>query len=248
LDGAADPDMANRVETLIMGRIDHNAALAHQYIMRDDIQSLPPEIRLAWTRFIVGLLIRSPANIWKVYERMINPTKNEKKQIRRILGGRRYEDISEIEMKRFALYTVARLTQNLEVEAVINAMRWRMYDIGLPELRFLTSDRPVIMTDGIGRKGGHLAVPVSPRKLFLAFADEGIERETRSRSPWDIVDTVNERVLRSAIEVAWDTDNERLRYADRRCRPDGSHQARRSWTLPHRKIDRGGGSLPKTLF
>jgi hypothetical protein len=29
LDGAADPDMANRVETLIMGRIDHNAALAH---------------------------------------------------------------------------------------------------------------------------------------------------------------------------------------------------------------------------
>jgi hypothetical protein len=222
LDGAANPEVANRIETVVMGRIDHNAAVAHQYIIQDNIRGLPPEIKLAWTRFIVGLLIRSPANIRNVYEKMMNPSKNERKQIQKIMGGRGVEDIPEVEMKRFALYTVARMTQNPDVEKVINTMRWSMYDLGLPELRFFTSDRPVIMSRAIGQKGGHLAIPVSPRKLFLAFYDEDIEKETKTRSPWNIVDTVNERVLRSAIEIAWDTDNKRLPYVQQHLSAEAS--------------------------
>jgi len=224
LDGAADIDVANRVETLVMGRIDHNAAIAHQYIMRDDVKGLPAPVKLAWTRFIVGLLIRSPANIANVYNKMINPTASERKQIGKILGkGLRYEDISKDDMKRFALYTIARLTQNPELEAVINKMRWVMYDLPLPELRFFTSDRPVIMTNAIGVKGGHIALPVSPRKLFLAFADQDIENETKSRSPWDIADTVNERVLRSAITFAWGTNSCRLPYVQEHLSAEASN-------------------------
>jgi hypothetical protein len=46
-----------------MGRIDNNAAIAHQMILNDQIHSLPKVVRLAWSRFIVGLLIRSPASV-----------------------------------------------------------------------------------------------------------------------------------------------------------------------------------------
>jgi Protein of unknown function (DUF4238) len=213
MEGMKDPDASNRIETVVMGRIDHNAAIAHQYIMRDDMKNIPPEIRLAWTKFLIGLLIRSPANINNVYKKMGNPSASERKQIAHMLGkGQRYEDISDVDMRRFALYTMAKLTQSPKVEAVLNKMHWMMYDLGLPELRFFISDRPIIMTNGLGRKGSHLAIPVSPRKLFLAFGDDDIRRETMGRSPWDIVDTVNNRVIRCAMEMAWDTNSRRLAY------------------------------------
>ena len=32
------------------------------------------------------------------------------------------------------------------------------------------------------------------------------------RSPWDIADTVNNRVIRCAMEMAWDTDIRRLAH------------------------------------
>jgi hypothetical protein len=213
MEGMKDLDAANRIETDVMCRIDHNAAIAHQYIMQDDVKSIPPPIRLAWTQFLIGLLIRSPANINNVYKKMRTPSASERKQIGRILGkGQQYEDISDVDMRRFALYTVAKLTQNPQVEAVLNGMKWMMYDLGLPELCFFTSDRPIIMTNGLGHKGSHLAIPVSPRKLFLAFGDDDIRRETMGRSPWDIHETVNNRVIRCAMEMAWDTDNRRLVY------------------------------------
>jgi uncharacterized protein DUF4238 len=206
--------IANRIEEAVMGHVDHNAAIAHRYIMQDKIGNISTEIRSAWTRFVVGLLIRSPANIKNVYDRMMKPSKNELKQIRKAFGLGRYEDIPEDVMRRTALYAVARLMDSPGVEQVLNSMRWFTYDLGLPELRFFTSDRPVIMTDGIGKEGGHLVMPVSPHKLFLAFHDRVIEQEITARSPWDIADTVNARVVRNAIEVAWDVDDERLLYVE----------------------------------
>lgn len=223
MEGLKDPDAANRIETDVMGRIDHNAAIAHQYIMRDNVRGIPPGIRLAWTRFLIGLLIRSPANINNVYKKMRNPSASERRQIGRILGkGQRYEDITDVDMRRFALYTMAKLTQSPKVETVINKMHWMIYDLGLPELRFFTSDRPLIMTNGIGQRGSHLAIPVSPRKLFLAFGDDAIRRETMARSPWDIHETVNNRVIRCAIDMAWDTDNSRLRYVQENLSADSA--------------------------
>jgi len=46
--------IANGIETIVMGRTDHNAAVAHRFILNDDITSLPKAVRLAWSRFVVG--------------------------------------------------------------------------------------------------------------------------------------------------------------------------------------------------
>jgi hypothetical protein len=197
--------------------VDHNAAIAHQFIMRDDIKGIPPAIRKAWSRFLVGLLLRSPANIANVYERMMNPSLKEQEDIREIVGGDsiRPEDFSEEAMKRMALTVIVEMIQGTGVEEVINKMRWSVYNLASSKLEFLTSDRPVIMTNGIGRWGGHLAIPLSPRKLFLAFADEAIQREMKSRTAEDIVSTVNNRVVRCAIELAWSTSTKPLRYVQK---------------------------------
>jgi hypothetical protein len=90
-------------------------------------------------------------------------------------------------------------------------MLWTVYDLGLPELRFFTSDRSVV-TNGIGNKGGHLAIPLSPRLLFIAFRDDKIRAEIQAMSPWEIHSNVNRAIVRSAIEVVWDADGRRIKY------------------------------------
>jgi hypothetical protein len=147
---------------------------------------------------------------------MTTPSSKEyrelQREFRRDYPGKRYQDIPDDVMKRAALITVSRLMQNTEVEETLNSMLWTVYDLGLPELHFFTSDRPVVMTNGIGNKGGHLAIPISPRKLFLAFRDADIKAQILAMSPWDIHDNVNAVVVRSAIERVWDTDPQRLKF------------------------------------
>jgi hypothetical protein len=212
----ADPEISNRIETILMGRIDSNAAIAHQIILNDKVSSLSKEVRYAWARFVIGLLLRTPAQMGNVYKRMTTPGSKEYKELerefRRDYPGKRYRDIPEDVMKRAALITTARLMQNAEVETALNNMLWCVYDIGLPELRFFTSDRPVVMTNGIGTKGGHLVIPISPRLLFLAFRDEKIRAEVQVMSPWEIHENVNRAVVRNAIDRVWDTDAQRLTY------------------------------------
>lgn len=213
--GGADPVLANRIETILMGRIDSNAAVAHRMILNDSISKLPRNVRLAWPRFVIGLLIRSPAQVANVYKRMTTPTTQEYRELqrnyRKDFPGGRYEDLPAEVIKTGALLTTARLMQNAEVEQMLNGMIWSVYDLGLPELSFLTSDRPVVMSNGVGNKGGHLAIPISPKKLFIAFRDEKIKAEIQALSPWHIRDAVNLSVVRNAIEVVWDTHANQLK-------------------------------------
>ncbi len=56
---------------------------------------------------------------------------------------------------------------------------------------FLTSDRPIIMTNGMAEPKSHLAMPIGPRTLFIA------SQSSRKRRP-PVNPTVNERPYRSA--------------------------------------------------
>ena len=215
LEGAG-PEIGNRLETIIMGNMDSNAAIAHRHILDDDLDGLPMIARIAWSRFLVGLLIRSPAKVANIYRRMVTPGTKEFKEIsrefRRDFPNRHYRDVPSEVMKRAALLTLAKLCQNFEVEDLIRNMRWTVYDLGLPELCFFTSDRPIMMSNGLAKKGGYLAIPVSPRKLFLAFANSEIEAHFKSQSPWHIVDDVNLAVVQNAVEFVWDISNVRLPF------------------------------------
>jgi hypothetical protein len=216
LEGAEDVEAANIIETLVMGPVDHNAAIAHQYIMRDDLKGIPNPIREAWSRFLVGLLLRSPENITNAYEKMINPTDREKEEIRELPGAdMALEELTPSDMKRMTLRVIAQMIQGTGVEAEISKMRWSLYNLPSSQLEFFTSDRPVVMTGGIGRKGGHLVIPIGPKKLFLAFADSEIEREIKGRSAADLVGTVNNRVVRRAIKFAWSTSAKPLDFMQR---------------------------------
>lgn len=215
LDGL-DPVAANRIEDMVLSPIDNNAAIVHRMILNNQVTSLSRDARTVWSRFLVGLLLRSPATVKSIYDRMVTPGSREFRELSREFArdfpGKRYRDLPPLVMRRAALFSLAKLLHSKEVEEMISGMIWSVYDLGLPELSFFTSDRPVIMTNGLAKKDGHLAIPLSPRKLFLAFANKGIEAEIKKLSPWHIADQTNELLIRGAIELAWDMNANRLRF------------------------------------
>jgi Protein of unknown function (DUF4238) len=78
--------------------------------------------------------------------------------------------------------------------------------------RFLTSDRPVVRTDGLTKPNSHLAVPLGPTRLFIAANNQQTTAMFQSMQPRDLVMRMNRRVVRNAIKYVWDAGlaNERL--------------------------------------
>jgi hypothetical protein len=77
---------------------------------------------------------------------------------------------------------------------------------------FLTSDRPIIMTNGLSQPEGHLALPIGPRKLFIASNQQAIVDEVARRKPDDLVAFVNDRVVKQARNFVIGVDDRQLRF------------------------------------
>ncbi len=60
-------------------------------------------------------------------------------------------------------------------------MRWMATGVsGAEPLAYLTSDRPVIMTNGLAHTEAHIALPISPTAFFLATRTDAILNQIKS--------------------------------------------------------------------
>jgi hypothetical protein len=62
----------------------------------------------------------------------------------------------------------------------------------------LNGDRPIIMTNGMSRPDSHLAIPIGPRKLFVAAPTLGIANSLCRQRADEVVKTVNDKIVRQA--------------------------------------------------
>jgi hypothetical protein len=110
---------------------------------------------------------------------------------------------------------IQRIIDNQTVGDHFNRLIWTI--VSPPSTRsFLTSDRPIVMTNGLSRPDSHLAIPIGPRKLFIASNQQGIVDEVVARKPDDLVSFVNDRVVRQARRFCIGTDDQQLRFVTNR--------------------------------
>jgi hypothetical protein len=83
---------------------------------------------------------------------------------------------------------------------------------------FLTSDRPIIMTNGIGRPEGHIAVPIGPRKLFIAANQKETTDPIVALPPSDLIMQANTMVVRQAEEFVYGESDFAINFVERHLR------------------------------
>lgn len=95
-------------------------------------------------------------------------------------------------------------------------MHWHVLSTDGADYNLLTSDRPIIMTNGILRPDGHIALPIGPRKLFLAAQDIETIDKIIHRPINAIVSDSNAHVTEYAHRYVYSNDDGQIRFIENR--------------------------------
>jgi hypothetical protein len=96
------------------------------------------------------------------------------------------------------------------------AMQWAVKSVRGAKHPLLTSDRPVIMTNGLAKPTDHLALPISPTLLFFATNSKETYNSIASMTSNKLVETANNKVSEQAIKYVYAVDNSQLRFVANR--------------------------------
>jgi hypothetical protein len=85
-----------------------------------------------------------------------------------------------------------------------------------PSRTFLTSDRPVVTSNGIAYTDSSIAISIGPHRLFVAVNNaEGVAR-LRSMDPDKVMTWMNDRIVKQARKFVYSVDARQLRFMESR--------------------------------
>jgi hypothetical protein len=180
---AHKPAVAEIVENRLMRQTDQYAALAHQILLRNDVSGLDATMRSGWARFILSLMRRTPEALRALGDRITTALMQEFPQL--ALPGDPGDDDQElarqglIERQR-AMVLQSTITSQWIGTHLIN-MRWSVVTFTGAQHLILTSDRPFVMTNGIGKPESHIVMPISPTQCFLSANTVDVEKQLQRK-------------------------------------------------------------------
>lgn len=223
----AEP-IANHTENVFLSRVDTGAAQALRGMIGPDqpyVWTSP--IKSEWIRFVMSLMHRTPervdymkAKIAKEYPRLLEEFRDRYPTMR---GPNDPETLEEYQAKmapnpvgRANAVLLQMMINSQRVGELLGAMQWHVIGIDKSPEPFLTSDRPIIMTNGLLGPTDHLALPISPRHLFLAVNDDQVLRVLQSRDPLEVLRHINDRVVSQARKYVYGRDASQLAFVEDR--------------------------------
>ncbi len=96
-------------------------------------------------------------------------------------------------------------------------MRWMVLTDPKPRFQLLTSDRPLLVTNGIGHPNGQIILPISPFHIFVAT--NNVQTENHIRTVWNTrqaIPQVNHRVSCQSRKYVYGSDDLQLSFVSKR--------------------------------
>jgi hypothetical protein len=218
------PSLAQQVETEFFKVIDNLAcdALTKMELHRSQLV-WSVELRSAWARFLVSLLLRCPEDIsalralWTADFLRADPDQ-EVEYIRKkgvgdpdtfieYLASR---PLTEIEKSLFE--TFVSLVDNQKICGSINELSWHAIEFPDSSPSLLTSDRPVIRKYGMSQPGGHIAIPIGPRRLFIATHPSETVASLTTRQRVELAKDCNRLIVGAASKFVYGVDDTQHRF------------------------------------
>jgi hypothetical protein len=170
------PAEAQYLETVFFQIADDTAAQALKILLSPTPWNLTPKVRSGWSRFIMSLMVRSPEALEKykavaaaVFKEALVDIEASYAKERGPKDPPTYAEYAQLHGPNPAARTIVRtiqtLADNAELGRQINRMRWTVLSVTRPKFELLTSDRPMLLTNGIGPPRGELLMPISPFRL-----------------------------------------------------------------------------------
>lgn len=214
----ADSANAQLLETDWFQRVDSDAAKALVKLNEENLRAVPPAEGHAWTLFILSLFHRTPAHLDALKQAGKRVLRNTLPNLERRLPDerddvRRYvaefnDDIAE----RTVLRNLPHIIANENIWAFLSSLYWMIMDVpeGCPDL--LLSDDPLARTNGLKTEEGHIAMPLSPRRMLIGVWQAGFAEHLRRHPPLLLVKGMNESTVEGARHFAVAPDRRQERF------------------------------------
>ena len=220
------PELANYLEHRFFRLVDTKAS-AMLEMFNQDCTELPD--RSSWSRFLMSQIHRSPEGIQRIGEMVERNYENDLEDIiRENYDGLRGENdpptfeeyqisYSQTHVDALQLRLLSRIMDSENVGTFLNRMRWYVINTFKSNHPFLTSDRPLAMTNGLERPDAHIVLPISPFRIFVAtHSDEISNRFDDLMQHGGGVQRLNHRIIRQARKYVWGIDDRALQFVEGR--------------------------------
>ena len=209
--GVAD-QFAEVIEQTFFKRVDDQAAIALQKLLKNEMQGWSLDLRKSWTLFLLSMFMRSPKIVTDALAAITEGLPEQWAEIQKKWAIDKpdeppMEDFNSTIAQQYTLLALRRFIANDEIGLLILGMIGDTMDLSKTPYRLLTSDRPVVMTDGLGYTTSHLALPLSPTMLFVAANTQEMMNELRATGQHDLVRNCNRWTVRHAVKYVWAQDH-----------------------------------------
>lgn len=216
------PAQAQFIEQKFFDYADRVAADALQMLLSGN-NRWTPEMRSAWSRFVIGVHLRHPDAIpeLRAAARAIWGSNGEEFQRQYELTrepsdpatfDERIAEIDPLVPVKVEVGTIAKGIDSEKICGPINNMAWEVINVSAASHRLLTSDRPVILSKPKERLGS-IIMPISPTKLFVAVNDRQLLRDRRPLR--EILGSVNRQIVERARRYVWAQDSSQEVFIDK---------------------------------
>ena len=219
-------EIASHLERRFFLQTDNDASQALASFEVDPTAPLDNRLRSGWSRFVMSLIHRAPQEVAIFFSEVAKHVEYAEREFEENYADRKlptdpntFEEFKLIRPSnpagRAAAMLIQKVIDSRSVGNHLNRMIWTI--VSPPSSRtLLTSDRPIIMTNGLSELGSHLAIPIGPKTLFIASNQQMVVNEIAGRKPDHLITFVNDRIVKQARDFVLGVDDRQLRFVSNR--------------------------------
>jgi len=224
--GAA-PGRQNLVESRYLRRVDTEASLCLDAALGPDAM-IPLARRSHWARFVMRMMRGSPDKVAEVEAKARTSSQTqaqlyqaEWEKLRRPEDPESWAEAMEVlgedGLDGFGARALPKLSDLPRVgEAIVN-MKWTIASRAVMPVSFLTSDKPVVTSNGLARPGAFILLPISPNTVFMATRDtETIQNFARQFETGELIEKLNHTVTAQAHEFVYGQSEDAVGFVEER--------------------------------
>ncbi|WP_229165449.1 DUF4238 domain-containing protein [Bradyrhizobium altum] len=215
----APASAAQQVEDEFMSPVDSDAALASEMLENADPRiNTDSKWRSAWSQFLITLLMRTPKDL-TVLAQIIEEdwARDFPRFEQKYSASRKPDDPATLQefidqkdpdyIARWTIDEARALMSHDQLGQQLNNLRWFVLTTTSDAPKFLTSDRPVVMSDTLTADNSYLYLPIGPRLLFVAVTNAKAEQRIKTWPSAKLVDETNRLVVLQASKYVYGADS-----------------------------------------
>ena len=199
-----EPEHAAKIETEILQVVDDRGARAVAMVENNEV--LEPEDKAGLVQFMLSMLHRSPERIAFIERRLASD----------VSGSGLFEGQDPALFRAAALKVFVELIQSEPMKNVMMQMSTFVIRLSDDAHDLLTSDSPLMMSNGMAHKDAFVLLPTGPRMLIMLAKERALPEHVANHRGKVVSKAMNDAVVVQAKRLVFGANNKQKRFIDNR--------------------------------